>query len=605
MKNAAAAGKIALAGQPNTGKSTVFNCLTGAHQHVGNWPGKTVEQKSGTFSYGRKNYAVVDLPGTYSLTAGSLEEKISRDFIINEKPDVVVVMADASQLERSLYLFTEIRLLPVPAILVLNMLDIASGQGKVIDVEILERRLGVPVVPMIASKGEGKDVLLDAVVKAAENKSPIPSAQSVPDGDPVYSRIKHIVKEKLNAGLQEEWVAAKLVEKDSEVIACAREKLDASDFSGLEASLNEVQNGHLHMAGIRYRWISEVLKEAVRLGDTKHRKSFGRKFDRVATHPFFGRMIAVLILVFGFAASMLAVFPIMLVLKPAILNLVTFIDGTFTGGWQWFGSLLGDGLIPGLSVSLFMLSYIVGVYFVFALLEDIGYVARLAYLFDGPMNKVGLHGKSFMPLLLSFGCNIAGVTGTRVIDSWKQRMVTMVMVSIVPCMALWAVVSFLGAIFFSAAMPLVVLSLLVVMMVHLALTSFFLRKFVMPGETTGLIMELPPYHRPNWKTIFSHLRVQAGAFLVRACTLITVLIRCVRSRARGVGRNTGTDGIPGFRTCIHFCVLFFHPLYRYCCLHLLGNKIAEMDCRKFTVLHGRLPYYGWSGLSGRAPDILG
>ena len=523
MKTAITTKTIALAGQPNTGKSTLFNCLTGAHQHVGNWPGKTVEQKSGAYSYKGEKYTLVDLPGTYSLTAGSLEEIISRDFIIKEKPDVVVVMADASQLERSLYLLAEVMLLQVPVILALNMMDVASDQGKTIDVKGLAKILAVPVVPMTATKEKGKEELLNAIKDETEKKNPNPFTFDIFDKDPVYIKVKQVITGKLDEGAREEWIAVKLIEKDNEAVSHAGEKLNESDFTKLKAVLEEIKNGSLYIAGIRYRYISEVLGKTVKRDDIRDGKSFGRKFDRAATHPVLGKIIAVLILVFGFAASMMVVIPVMLTIKPAVVNLIAVLDRVFTGNWQLFGSLIGDGLIPGVTVSLMMLSYIVGVYFVFAFLEDIGYVSRLAYLFDGPMNCVGLHGKSFMPLLLSCGCNIAGVAGTRVIDSWKQKMVTMVMAPIFPCMALWAVVSFLGTIFFGPAMPLVVFSLLAVMVLHLTLTSFTLRKFVAPGETTGLIMELPPYHRPNWKTIFTHVRVQAKSFLKRACTLITVI----------------------------------------------------------------------------------
>ena len=524
--NASKTRVIALAGQPNTGKSTVFNRLTGARQHVGNWPGKTVEQKSGVFSRGDLRYQLVDLPGTYSLTANSLEEKIARDFIMNEEPEAVVVMADASQLERSLYLLTEIKLLPVPVVLALNMMDIAFEQGKEIQADELEKQLGVRVVPMTAAKGDGVEELLSAIKYAVEEDSGSNSSETlVPmfDADPLYMNVKNLVSNRLGAGSSTDWITVKLIEGDQNTVSEVRSKLSESEWNKLSGVLKEIENGQLHAAGLRYNWIAEVLSLTVNRRRDPERKTRGKSFDRAATHPLWGKVIAVIIMVLGFAAAMLVAFPVMGVVQPAMEALSGIVSSGSANVPAWFVSMIADGLIPGIGVALMMLSYIIGVYIVFGLLEDVGYVARLAYVFDRPMNKLGLHGKSFMPLLMSFGCNIAGVTGTRVIDSWQQRMVTLVMVSIVPCLALWAVVSFMGTIFFASAMPIVILALLVVMVLHLSLTSFLLRKFVVPGEATGLIMELPPYHKPNWKTIFGHVWTQMKSFLKRAFTLIAVL----------------------------------------------------------------------------------
>ncbi|MBI9109457.1 MAG: ferrous iron transport protein B [Spirochaetales bacterium] len=513
---------IALAGQPNTGKSTVFNRLTGAKQHVGNWPGKTVEQKSGLFTYNNNKHHVVDLPGTYSLTSNSLEEQIARDFIVNEKPDVVVVMADASQLERTLYLLTEIRLLSVPVVVALNMIDIAEEQGKTIDSVKLESQLGIRVVPMAAAKGRGIDLLLEAVENAAAGGVCTSTEQSVA-GNPYYKSIRSIISGKFDGVCSEQWMTVKLIEGDSKAVETVKNTLSAADWKSLKELLDKIENGQLITAGARYSWINDVLSSVVNREGESTAKRRGVKFDRAATHPVVGKMIALLIMVLSFAMAMIIVMPIMGLVQSVIPGLVELVRETFSGSSLWFGSLLADGLIPGLFVAFMMLCYVFGVYIVFGLLEDIGYLSRMAYVFDSSMSKIGLHGKSVMPLLMSFGCNIAGVTGTRVIDSWQQRMVTLVLVSIVPCMALWAVVSFMGTIFFAAAMPLVVLSLLLVMVLHISLTSAVLRKFVVKGETTGLIMELPPYHKPNWRTIWGHVWVQVKAFLKRAFTLIAAL----------------------------------------------------------------------------------
>ena len=513
---------IALAGQPNTGKSTVFNRLTGSKQHVGNWPGKTVEQKSGIFTYKNVKHQLIDLPGTYSLTSNSLEEQIARDFIVNEKPDVVVVMADASQLERTLYLLTEICLLSVPVVVALNMIDIAEEQGKTIDSAKLEMHLGIRVVPMAAAKGRGIDLLLEAVEDASSGCLLPPPEPSLADNS-YYKSIRSLISGKFAGICSDQWMTVKLIEGDSKAVETAENTLSESDLKSLKEILNKIDNGQIMAAGSRYSWINRVITSVVKGSGESAAGRRGVKFDRAATHPVFGKMIAVMIMILSFAGAMIVAIPIMAVVQSAAPLIASGVKEFFRGDAFWFGSLIADGLIPGVSVALMMLSYVAGVYIVFGFLEDVGYLSRMAYVFDSTMSKIGLHGKSVMPLLMSFGCNIAGVTGTRIIDSWQQRAVTLVMVSIVPCMALWAVVSFMGTIFFASAMPLVVLSLLIVMVLHLLLTSAVLRKFIVKGEATGLIMELPPYHKPNWKTIFGHVWVQVKAFLKRAVTLIAAL----------------------------------------------------------------------------------
>ena len=301
------------------------------------------------------------------IIAGSLEEVISRDFIIREKPDAVVVMADASQLERSLYLLAEIMLLHVPVILVINMMDVALEQGKIIDVKKLEKQLGVPVVPMTATKKKGKQELLSAIKTEMGRSNPESYTFDIFNSDTLYIKVKKVITGKLDKGMREEWVAVKLIENDEEAVSYAREKLNDSEFAKLNVILKEVKNGNMYAAGIRYQWISWILEKTIKRDHIKGQKSFGRKFDKAATHPVLGKIIAVIILILGFAASMLVVIPVMLTVKSAILNLLAVLDGVFPENWQLLGSLIGDGLIPGVTVSLMMLSYIVGVYFVFAL----------------------------------------------------------------------------------------------------------------------------------------------------------------------------------------------------------------------------------------------
>ncbi|MBN2039817.1 MAG: ferrous iron transport protein B [Spirochaetes bacterium] len=515
---------IALAGQPNTGKSTVFNSLTGSKQHVGNWPGKTVEKKTGTYRYNGSALNIVDLPGTYSLTSASLEEKIARDFLLNERPDAVVVMADASQLERTLYLFTEIRLLKVPVVLALNMMDVAREQGKNIDVSALQENLGVPVVPMTASRAKGLDDLISVINNSLKKKNGSP-ALCMEDNKLLnkYSEIYSLLDDEIPNEYSKEWIAVKLIEKDEEANLVFNRYVSGKKLETAEKLVTEIKDGILHVAGARYNWIRKAILNSIKLLPSDEKKIRRKNFDRAATHPIWGKFIAVGIILLTFITAMIIAIPVMSVAQLLMGPGSGALRDIFSGAPLWVISFFADGLLPVTGVAVMMFSFILGVYFAFGILEDIGYLARLAYVFDRPMNRIGLHGKSFMPLLMSFGCNIAGVTGTRVIDSWQQRMVTLVMVSIIPCMALWAVVSFVGVIFFGAAMPLLIIALLAVVAVHLTFTSALFRKFIVKGEKTGLIMELPPYHKPNWKTIWSYVWVHSKDFLKRAGTLIALI----------------------------------------------------------------------------------
>jgi ferrous iron transport protein B len=515
---------VALAGQPNTGKSTVFNRLTGSRQHVGNWPGKTVEKKSGSLNYQNSNCTIVDLPGTYSLTANSLEETITRDFLIKEEPDAVVVMADASQLERTLYLLGEIRLLSVQTVLALNMLDVAEKQGKKIDSKALEKELGIPVIPMSAAAGIGIEALKKSIAACSGKKAQKPQVymedQKCMD---LYREVHALLKEHIKSPFTPEWVAVKLIEGDPEAGQEVEANLSTEETKRVTRLANSLVDGPLMIAGGRYSWIQKAVSSAMGYNDmiAGTRKRFG--FDRAATHPFWGKTLALGIMILAFAGALILAMPIMSGVQSALPPILSGVNALFSPAPPWVGSMIADGLIPGLSIGVMMLAYIFGVYLVFGILEDVGYLARLAYVFDSWMQRIGLHGKSFMPLLMSFGCNIAGVTGSRTVDSWQQRMTTLVMISIVPCMALWGVVGFMGAIFFGTGMPLLVFSLLAAMLLHLSLTSALLRNFVLKGEQTGLIMELPPYHRPNWKTIWTYVWGQVKGFSKRAISLIALI----------------------------------------------------------------------------------
>lgn len=515
---------IALVGQPNTGKSTIFNRLTGLNQHVGNWPGKTVEKKQGFFSLNGVRGQVTDLPGTYSLTANSLEEKIARDFLIHGNADVAVVIVDASQLERSLYMLAETLLLPVRVVVALNMIDVAQKTGTPVDAALLEKAVMVPVIPMVASKGEGIERLKETVSRVAQGDGQSPDRG--PDMEAVFGNAFRLMKKNIHDAVPppytESWMALKLIEMDSDAAAIMKSKLSPQVWESIESLV--AQNGDAVAKGsaARYEWINGVLSaaapSAALASDPKPRWSF----DRAATHPVWGKFIAGVVLLLTIIATYITCLPPML-LGLGLLLLPIPLRNVLAGVVpDWLVSMLCDGIMTGLGVATCVAAFIFGVFMVLGFLEDVGYLARLSYVFDRFMNKLGLHGKSFIPLGMGFVCNIMAVTGTRVIDGWRQRLITLLLAPLIPCKGLLVVVSFISIAFFGINAIFVFLALAAVMTLQLVLTSFFLRRTLVKGEDFGMIMELPPYHKPNFKTIRAYAITRTKAFFRHGYWIIVI-----------------------------------------------------------------------------------
>ena len=514
---------IALAGQPNTGKSSIFNRLTGSNQHIGNWPGKTVEKKEGRFTYKGQPYSLIDLPGTYSLTANSAEERIARDFIIKNQPDVLVVVVDASQLERTLYLAAETAMLRTQTIVALNMMDIAEKEGRKFSPEAMGKEIGVKVVPMVAAKNIGVAELLKIIGESAGNGKPGgKTAPRVITGDARERSddIRRHIKGFVPSPYTEEWTALKLLEGDEEISRIMREQLSSDKWQAIDKVMST--SHPLLVADSRYEWIQKIITtSAVNPPGKKNILAKRHQFDRIATHPVWGIFTAFGIMFLAIVAAVSIGY-----LALPCMYAVTFLSNgarmLLEPGPEWINSMMADGIIVGVGLAMTLSFFLMAVFIVVGFLEDVGYLPRLAYLFDSFMQRLGLHGKSFMPFLMGSGCNIAGVLGTRVIDSWNQRLITLLLIPIIPCFAIWAIVSFIGTIFFRVKTPLVVVALLVTAALHLALTSFLLRRFVVKGETTGLIMELPPYHRPNLKTIWNYAWINEKSYLKRGFSIIAL-----------------------------------------------------------------------------------
>jgi len=512
---------IALAGQPNTGKSTVFNQLTGARQHVGNWPGKTVEQKSGAYTYQGVTYRVVDLPGTYSLTANSLEETISRDFIIGEQPNVVIVLLDAAQLERTMYLLAEVLPLPAPVIVALNMMDVAEQEGRRIDVKALEQRIGVPVIPMVAAKKQGVPELIQTIHRlVSEQHARAPRVPAVGDAEKqTLAQVKDLITSHVPGAYPPDWAALKLLEGDAAIKALVQQNLAPGAWQKLESLIGQNGDGALTVASARYAWIQHVTQAAVSHAAQGSKVRRG-KFDQIATHPVWGVPLAILIMLAAFAVAMVIAMPVMSAAMGGLPTLIAATRQALSGAPAWIGALLADGLLPGVGMALAFLGFLFGMFLAVGFVEDIGYLARVAFVGDRFMSRIGLHGKSFLPMITSFGCNVAGVLGSRVVDSWQQRMMTLVMAPIVPCLAVWGVTGFFGALFFGASAPLITAALLLTLVLWLAFTGFLFKRLLIKQAPGGLIMELPPYHKPNWKTIWNFTWGHTKSFITRGMTLV-------------------------------------------------------------------------------------
>lgn len=449
---------IALLGQPNSGKSTIFNMITGSHQHVGNWPGKTVDKKEGTFKIDGKSMVLADLPGSYCLSADSDEEIITRDYIKNGNADLVLVLADASQLKRSLYMLADFVGMQVPAVLILNMMDVAKEQGIDIDTRKLSEKLGIPVVPMSAIQKKDYKALYAAITDNLEKQATI-------------------------------------------------------------------RGGCLNTVNDKIAYIDALLEDV--LITEKSAEHAFTKFDQKALSPVLGKLMAFGIILVIFLVAM--VFSGMVsgiasaLLTPLAAGLRTFMTGI--GVHALLVSLVCDVFINVLYFACMMASFVLGITLGFNLMEETGYLARISFLFDNTMSKVGLQGKTIMPFFMGLGCTIAGTTGTRVVDNWGQRVLAIAMSWAVPCAATLSVVPTIAiALFGSTGGFLVIISIFLFMFLMMFLVYKVFGSSLAPKEErVGLIMEMPPYHKPNIRNIMYVTFRRTMDIFLRALKVITLV----------------------------------------------------------------------------------
>lgn len=515
---------VAIAGNPNAGKTTLFNALTGARQHVGNWPGVTVEKKEGLLEHNGRSLTIVDLPGTYSLTAYSMEEVIARDYIVNERPDVVVNIVDASNLERNLYMTVQLLEMGAPVILALNMIDAAEAAGLRIDHEQLGALLGVPVVPMVARTGKGRVELLDEVLKRP------PAANiRVPYGHDIEAAIDRIIRamQKDNPAaalpLDTRVTAIKLLENDSVVEKNVRNTYSENILTIRDRHCEKIEQTHGDDAETlivdrRYGYISGLMREVVARPPLDKRTVTDR-IDAVLTDRALGLPI--------FFFAVWATFHLTFTLGSPPMH---WLDALF--GWlgglvsstlpdSLLRSVIVDAVIGGVGGVIVFLPNILLLFFAIALLEDTGYMARAAFIMDRVMHRLGLHGKSFIPLLIGFGCSVPAIMATRTLENNKDRIVTILVTPLMSCGARLPVYTLLaGAFFAPAAAGNVIFSIYLIGILFAAFLARLYRAKLLKGDQTPFVMELPPYRLPTLKSVLMHCWERAWLYLKKAGTVI-------------------------------------------------------------------------------------
>lgn len=517
---------VALAGPPNVGKSTVFNLLTGLSQHVGNWPGKTVEQKTGVLHHDNLTINFVDLPGTYSLTANSVEEQIARDYLVKENPDVVVAVLNAASLERNLYLVAELVELAQRLIIALNMTDVAHQQGMKIDYRALESALNIPVIPMVANRNQG----LSELVKTIEHESSQPSRardvrhiESDSEIKAVIDDVEGLLTDDSIAPYPSHWAAMKLLEGDEQINKLVRQRLSQTQWSRLEPFLKEHESAAVTIATLRFEWVGRIVgtaQEKPPLGQV----SLTERLDRAATHPILGLVVLVAIMGIVFWLVYNIGVPIQGFLEVSLIERAhELVYSTLQSMPAWVPSFLGDGILGGVGTVLTFIPILFFFFLAWAFLEDVGYTARAAFVTDRFMHLIGLHGKSVLPLILGFGCNVPAVMGTRIIESERARLLTVLLAPLVPCTARMAVIAVIAAAFFGSQATLVSIGIVLFSLLMLVVSGLIINRFVLSGERAAFVMELPLYHLPNLRTIGLVTWQRLVAFIKRAGTIILIV----------------------------------------------------------------------------------
>lgn len=525
--------KIALAGNPNSGKTTLFNELTGSRQHVGNWPGVTVDKKEGSYRKD-KSISILDLPGTYSLSPYSAEEIIARDYIVQEKPDLVINIVDGTSLERNLYLTLQIMETQIPLVIAINMMDEVTKRGDTIDCKKLSQSLGVPVVPIAARKGEGIDYLMEVARKAATEHN---------QTDPLRcfdSKIKEAIQSIANeleegSDSEKQWQAIKVLETD-EIITSKLSDKQQKKVNEFITQLEKTMDLDLeaYIADARYQYIAKLTKDAVKKKQLGHIETKSDRFDKILTNRFLALPIFALIMYVMFAATFSENFLFIQGLpSPGVWlaglaetgygYLASFIEGLVEGSSPWLYSLIMDGVVEGIGAIIGFIPLVLVLYLLISFLEDSGYMARVAFVMDRIFRKFGLSGRSFIPLLMGFGCGVPAVMATRTLESEKDRRITTIVTAFMPCGAKLPIFAmFVSTFFTDSNQTLITYSIYMLAIVVAIVVSLILNKVVYKSKASNFIMELPQYRIPTLKSVAIHGYEKVKGFIIKAGTVIFI-----------------------------------------------------------------------------------
>jgi ferrous iron transport protein B len=513
---------IALVGNPNSGKTTLFNAITGSNQHVGNWPGVTVEKKEGFFTYNKEKYTLVDLPGTYTLGAFSEDEIVARDFVLKGNPDVVINVIDATNIKRNLYLTIQLLEMGANVVLALNMIDEANTKKINIDKKRLSERLNVPIVETSAAKKIGVDELLKVTVEnIGRNVSPL----EISYGKDIDEEITKIIKllENKDFLYPKRWMAIKILENDRDIISLVSSDSEIKEY--IDNLIKENKIYELDIVDKRYDYIKTITKDLIE--EPENVLTTTDKIDKILTNYIFGLPI--------FALIMIIVFQLTFKIGQDFLggyveSFIEFIAGFIESllisinANELLISFISEGFFGGVGAVLVFVPLIIVLYFFLAILEDTGYMARAAYVMDSLMRKVGLQGKSFISMIVGFGCNVPGIMSTRTLDNKKDRMIAILINPFMSCGARLPVYMVFIAAFFPRYGGLVLFSIYALGIAIAFIMAKLFSKTLFKGEETHFIMELPPYRLPSMNSVFRDMWEKVWGFLKRAGTVIFLVV---------------------------------------------------------------------------------
>ncbi len=519
---------LALVGNQNCGKTTLFNQLTGSNQHVGNFPGVTIEQKTGQI-IGRKDYELVDLPGIYSIRPYSGEERVTRDFIIKNKPDAIINIVDATNIERNLYLTLQLIEMGKPMVLALNMMDELLGNHGSVDITKLSERLGIPVVPISAAKNDGVEELMRVVAETAENAR-LPRRIDFCSSGPVHRcihTVSHVVEDHADKiGVPSRFAATRVIEDDADIISSLKLSENELELIGHAVLEMETEGGldrNAALADMRYRFIEAVCSESVVKAHESREMRRSVKIDKVLTNKYLAipMFIAIMGFIFWMTFSVLGKW-LSDMLALGISSLKSIVDAALTayGLNPVVHSLVIDGVFAGVGSMLSFLPIIVVLFFFLAILEDTGYMARVAFVMDKLLRRIGLSGRSFVPMLIGFGCSVPAIMATRTLSSERDRKMTMLLIPFMSCSAKIPIYAVFTAAFFPDHGGLVMTCLYVFGMLVGVLAAKILSKTVFTGKPVPFVMELPNYRMPSLKSVLLLMWEKAWDFIRRAFTII-------------------------------------------------------------------------------------